>query len=84
MKFVIILLSFLISACQTLPVSQKFPSASEYLMTPCAELNLIDKNKTQLSDVLKVIVSNYELYHECSNLVSAWQEWYTKNQELVK
>ena len=32
--------------------------------------------------MLKVIVHNYSLYHECATKVEGWQEWYEAQKKI--
>lgn len=84
MKKLIVILSILLSGCSTVvPVTQKFPDAPEPLFEKCSELIIIDtKNAVSITDLLKTVVKNYELYHECSIRQKAWIEWYNTQRDI--
>lgn len=75
--------SFFIVGCTTVPVeSRKFPDAPPVLMQKCENLKMIDGNQVSIVDMLKVVVENYTLYHECSLKVDGWIEWYKKQSKI--
>lgn len=84
MKYFLILVIFLAGCSTTVPVKQKFPEAPEVLLEKCPDLETIDKPKIVLSEFLKVITRNYTKYHNCSNLVVAWQDWYKQQKEIFE
>lgn len=74
--------TLLLSGCfGDLFVKPDFPEAPEALMGKCSNLATIDKPKVVLSEFMKTVTSNYTKYHDCSDLVSAWQEWYTEQKK---
>ena len=80
MKFLLPIFIILLAGCSTVvPVKQKFPPASQSLMTSCSDLIEV-KETEKLSDVLIVVTKNYSDYHQCRFKVDAWIEWY-KNQQ---
>lgn len=82
MKYIIILLSFVLVGCETTPiVKEKWPSVPAELMKDCAELNILPE-EIKLSELAKNITDNYALYHECAASNSAWIDWY-KNQKKI-
>jgi hypothetical protein len=79
------LIPFLIvlSGCATkVPVAMKFPAAPESLLITCKNLEQVKPNEEQLSEMLKVVVTNYGQYHECRAKVEAWIEWYKSQKEI--
>lgn len=65
----------------------KWPAAPKELTEKCPDLNQADLNKPSITDFLKVIVSNYELYYNCSIKQEGWVNWYEehkKNYESLK
>jgi hypothetical protein len=85
MKTLIILSTLFLTGCMTtpVPVKMKFPSAPESFFEPCSELKILDKN-AKLSDVAKVVVENYTLYHECSVKSESWMEWYKSQKKIFE
>jgi hypothetical protein len=85
MKTIILLLTvFLIGCTKTVPVRMDFPQAPEILLKKCENLKQVESNPigTPITDLFKVIIENYTLYHECSNRVDGWQDWYKSMQNI--
>lgn len=81
-KYLLVLL--LLSGCSTtVPVAQKFPQVPEVLQQPCKPLREVAQD-TSLSQLTKTIVENYTEYHQCSNTVDAWKEWYAQQKRLFE
>lgn len=77
MKYLILSLVILLSACATVvPVKQKFPEAPQKLMTKCPNLKTLEGNNVSITDMLKVLVENYSTYYQCAVVTDGWQEWY--------
>lgn len=86
MKTIIILATILLlSGCTTLvPIKQKFPDAPKSLLEKCPELNQAGENSTDITEFLKVIITNYQLYYECSNKQDGWIDWYNGQKRINK
>lgn len=84
MKRVLILcLLLMLTGCWgTVPVKQNFPDADPEMMQKCGPLSTIDQPEVKLSELLSTVVKNYKKYHNCADLVDAWQEWYTKQKKI--
>jgi hypothetical protein len=83
MKALILSLAIVLAGCSTtVPVARKFPEAPEVLKQKCERLKLIEGDKVAITEMLKVIVHNYSLYHECSTKVEGWQEWYETQKKI--
>lgn len=76
MKYLVLSLTILLSACTTVPVAQKFPEAPSKLMTKCPNLKTVEGDKVSITDMLKVVVENYSTYYQCAVVTDGWQEWY--------
>jgi hypothetical protein len=77
-KLGIIFLFFILSGCKTVvPITQSFPTVPEELMVPCPNLDLVNENEKELSNVLDVVVGNYGKYQECKFKIDMWIKWYT-------
>ncbi len=77
MKYLVLSLSILLSACSTIvPVKQKFPEAPAKLMTKCPNLKTIEGDKVAITVMLKVVVVIYSSYQHCGVITDGWQEWY--------
>jgi hypothetical protein len=83
MKLLIVSLLIVLAGCSTtVPVARKFPEAPEVLKQKCESLKLIEGDKVAITEMLKVIVHNYSLYHECSTKVEGWNEWYETQKKI--
>jgi hypothetical protein len=83
MKALIISLAIVLAGCSTtVPVARKFPEAPQVLKEKCESLKLIEGDKVAITEMLKVIVHNYSLYHECSTKVEGWQDWYEAQKKI--
>ena len=78
-----LLVTLLLAGCSTVvPVKQKFPDAPPALKEKCEQLKQVQGSNVSITDLLKVVVQNYTLYHECSTKVEGWQEWYTEQEKI--
>jgi hypothetical protein len=82
MKFLVIPLILLLSACTTVPVVAKFPAAPGTLVQePCPDLKKLEE-QAKLSDVAKTVTVNYSEYYMCAIKLEAWQRWY-REQKII-
>lgn len=85
MKYLIIALTLMLAGCfSTAPVRQKFPEATPALTEKCPDLKKIEGDKVAITELLKVVVSNYALYYECSTKVDGWNEWYNEQKKIYE
>lgn len=84
MKFLVLSLTLLIAGCVSVPITQEFPKAAPELMKKCEDLKKVEGEKVTITDMLKIIVHNYTLYHECSTKVDGWQEWYNEQKKIYE
>lgn len=83
MKALILSLAIVLVGCSTtVPVARKFPEAPQVLKEKCESLKLIEGDKVAITEMLKVIVHNYSLYHECATKVEGWQDWYEAQKKI--
>jgi hypothetical protein len=84
MRASVVLLSLLIAGCGTtaVPVKQSFPEAVKSLQEKCPDLKQIEGEKVSITDMLKVVVENYNTYYTCSNKVDGWNDWYKTQKEI--
>lgn len=81
MKLVLIMIilkiTFLLAGCSTkyVPVKTEIPKLPIELNKPCQELELVQPNETKLSNVVKVVSTNYGKYHECKALHQSTLDW---------
>lgn len=81
-KLLLISLLFLTGCATTVPVTMKFPAVPDDLAVECSQLDKVKPNEEQLSEFMKVVVTNYGKYHECRAKINAWNEWYKKQKEI--
>lgn len=80
-----LLLTLLLAGCASVvPVKQKFPEAPAVLKEKCEQLKQVQGSNVSITDLLKIVVYNYTLYHECSTKVEGWQEWYNEQERIFK
>lgn len=64
------------------PVKRTFPDVPPALKERCEALRLISGDNVTITDMLKTVISNYTLYHECSTKVEGWNEWYEEQKKI--
>ncbi len=86
MRYLVIAGLLFLSACASkpVPVKMEFPTAPQALLKKCEELKTVEPKAggTAITELLKTVVENYKLYHECSNKVEGWNEWYTEVKKV--
>jgi hypothetical protein len=65
-----------------LPVKPKFPEPVKELTEPCPDLAVIKGDTVAVTDLLKAVVNNYNLYYECSLKNEGWNEWYKIQRQI--
>ena len=83
MKYVVLSLVVLLTACQAVPVERKFPEVPAELQQACPDLKLVNPT-TKLSDVVDIVVSNYGQYKECQVKVDSWIDWYNTQRQIFE
>lgn len=81
MKKLLLLPILLLVGCSAVPVQPKFPEVPERLMQRCPDLAQLPPD-AKLSDVAKVVTSNYTTYHECSVKLDGFIEWYQAQKQI--
>jgi len=84
MKYIILSLAILLSACTTAPVKQKFPDVPKALIEKCDSLKKVEGDRVAITEMLKVVVQNYGMYYECAAKVDGWQEWYNDQKRIYE
>ncbi len=74
----------LVGCAKPVPIKMEFPPIPEVLQKKCEELKTVTPgaNGTPITELFKVVVENYMLYHECSNKVEGWNEWYSQMKSI--
>jgi len=77
MKYLIILMTLLLTGCASIsvPVKAKFPVMPETLLVKCPQLEQTPED-AKLSDIAKTITKNYTTYYDCAVKHDAIVEWY--------
>lgn len=89
MKYYLIFLSaLLISGCslfqKPVPVAPKWPDAVTELREKCPDLQTIEGDKVAVTEFLKAVVKNYQLYYECSIKNDGWNKWYDEQKKIYE
>ena len=84
MKYFLLSLIILVSGCSTTkPVNTKFPDVPHQLLESCPKLKTVDIRDPSIITLSKTVLENYTNYHECSNKIDAWIEWYYKQKTII-
>ena len=82
----VLLVTVFLSGCglftKFLPAKPKFPEPIPELTQPCPDLKQIEGDKVAITDLLKAVVQNYNLYYQCSLKNDGWNDWYNKQKEI--
>jgi len=72
-----------LSGCSVfLPAKPKFPEPTKGLTEPCPDLKKVEGDQVAITELLRTVVENYTLYHECSIKNDGWNDWYKKQKEI--
>ena len=84
MRVLILSLAVLLASCATapVPVKQKFPDAPKELFEKCPQLLTIEPGTTAITDILKVVVKNYQTYYACAVTTEGWTDWYKIQKDI--
>lgn len=82
MRVLCLSIVLLLLGCTTAPVKREFPKPVPELMKKCEELKKLEGDKVTITEMLKTIVYNYNLFYECSSKVEGWQEWYLEQKKI--
>lgn len=86
MKYLLILLVAMLSACSTVvPVTAKFPDIPERLLEKCPfKLKTVEGEAVTIIDLTKTVTINYETYHTCAVKNDAFIEWYNIQKHIFE
>ena len=82
-RLVLLIPIILLVGCLSTPVKRNFPEVPTELIEACPDLKTIEPTE-KLSEVLKVVVTNYGQYHECKIKVDTWVEWYKTQKQIFE
>jgi hypothetical protein len=66
------------------PVYPKWPDAIQELKEKCPDLKTIEGNQIAVTELLKAVVHNYQLYYECSLKNDGWNKWYEEQKKIYE
>lgn len=83
-KLFLIPIIVLLTGCATVttPVEHSLPEPSKVLTESCPALIKLSDNEDRLSELLKVVTTNYTLYHECGTKHELLVKWYNEQKAL--
>lgn len=82
-RLLIAVCAVVLTGCQTVPVAQNFPKASDTLMTSPPELKEIPDGASA-SVIFDTVIENYGTYNEVANQLRGWQQWYTEQKKIFE
>jgi len=84
MKIFLLVLVFFISGCArvTVPVKHSLPELPAVLAERCPDLLKLKENEEKLSELIKTVVGNYILYHECGSRHELLVKWYKEQKQI--
>ncbi len=83
MKYLIIASAFLLVGCAApVPVKHTFPKPPEVVIESCPRLNELKEDEEKLSELLKIVTQNYNLYHECATKHSLLVRWINEQKAI--
>jgi uncharacterized lipoprotein YmbA len=84
--FSIAVMVLLLAGCAApTPVKRSFPEAVPELMQQCETLRTVPvTDRVAITELLKTVIENYQLYYVCSSRVEGWQQWYRTQREIFE
>lgn len=61
-----------------------WPSVPSTLTERCPDLKTIEGNEVAITELLKAVVDNYNLYYLCQLKNDGWNEWYKTQQKIYE
>ncbi len=84
MKYLTLIFALALTACTNVPIKQKFPEAIPELKEKCPDLKQIEGDKVAITDLLKSVITNYNMYYECSLKNDGWNKWYDEQKKIYE
>lgn len=82
MKYLLISIMVLLIGCSTPPSRSQFPDIPISLESTCDSLIDVTEDTTKLSELLKVVSTNYSSYYQCKLKVDAWLDWHKEQKKI--
>ena len=78
MKYLFLIAVIFLSGCNTAPKQTvpTIPDVPYQLLSHCPKLTTVANNETNIVNFSKIVLENYTKYHDCSNKIDLWIEWY--------
>jgi hypothetical protein len=81
MKTLIIACVMFLSGCSVAtPVKRNFPEAPNVLQEKCEELAVLQGSS--VTELLRVVVENYQRHYRCEIKVQGWQDWHQEQKRI--
>jgi hypothetical protein len=84
MKYPALIIALALAGCTVAPIKQKFPEAIPELKEKCPDLKQIEGDKVAITDLLKSVITNYNMYYECSLKNDGWNKWYNEQKKIYE
>lgn len=82
-SLLLIAISAIGGCTNTVVIKRNFPDPVPELMKKCEDLKIIQsESSVPITEMLKVVIENYQLYYMCANKVETWQLWYNDQKEI--
>lgn len=88
MRYLALILVVALSGCalfqKPVPVAPKWPDAVPELRERCPDLQTVEGDKVAITELLKAVVKNYQLYYECGIKNDNWNKWYDEQKKIYE
>lgn len=81
-KLALLIAVLVLTGCQSVPVTPKWPEVPKELLESCPDLKTVDPSNNKLSTIIDTVTDNYSEYYECKSTVDDWITWYKGQQKF--
>ncbi len=81
-KLALLIAVLVLTGCQSVPVTPKWPEVPKELLEACPDLKTVDPSNNKLSTIIDTVTDNYSEYYECKSKVDDWITWYKGQQKF--